>query len=172
MRPLHRLGAWTLPVCGLAMLMAQGVAGQDVDQQATSYPDLDRQHDSAMAHYNSFGAGLEEATWRHGRVAMLREENDARRFECLLQQAQMLHGLGHDDVSLLYLEAAGQQAEATGDPYNAAMTYVDAAILAQESGDGWSARELAVKARALISSRSLDINQRAAILKRLYPGGW
>ena len=53
MRPLQRLGGWTLPVCGLAILMAQGVAGQDVDQLVTSYPDLDRQHDVAMAQYTS-----------------------------------------------------------------------------------------------------------------------
>ena len=170
MRPLHRLGGWTLSVCGLAMLMAQGVAGQDVDQQAASDPDLDRQHDWAMAYYTSSEGGLEEAAWRHGFVAMLRREDDARRFECLRQQAQMLHTLGHTEASRMYLEEAGQQAEATDDPYNAAMTYVDAAILAQETGDRWGARKLAVKARALVSSPSLDINQRAAILKRLVPG--
>ncbi len=171
MRRLHRLAGWTLPVYGLAMLMAQGVAGQDVDQQVTN-PDLDRQHDWAMAYYTSPEGGLEEATWRHGRVAMLRSEDDARRFECLRQQAQMLYALGNTEASRLYLEEAGQQAEETDDLYNAAMTYVDAAILAQETGDRWGARELAVKARALVSSPSLDIDQRAAILKRLYPGGW
>lgn len=168
MRPLHRLGGWTLPACGLAMLMAQGITGQDVDQQGTD-PDLDRQHDAAMAHYASFDGGLEEAAWRHARVAVLRSEDDSRRFECLLQQAQMLDALGHTEASRLYLEEAGRQAEATGDMYGAAMTFVDAAILAQESGDGWSARELAAKARTLVSSPNLDINQRAAILKRLDP---
>ena len=170
MRPLHRLAGWTLPVCGLAMLMAQGLAGQDVDRQATNYPDLDREHDRAMAFYTSYEGGLEEAAWRHGLVAMLRPEDDARRFECLLQQAQMLHALGYDEASRLHVEAAARQAEATGDPYNAAMAYVDAAIQAQKSGDGWSARELAVKAMALVSSPSLDINQRDAVLKRLVPG--
>ncbi|MCH7530272.1 MAG: hypothetical protein IIB36_00750 [Gemmatimonadetes bacterium] len=171
MRPLHRLGAWTLPVCGLAMLMAQGVAGQDVDQQATRwYPYLDRQHDAAMAHYTPSKGGLEEAAWRHGLVSLLRTEDDARRFECLLQQAQILHALGHADASRAYLEEAAQQAEATGDTYGAAMTFVDAAIVAQETGDGWSARELAGKARALVSSPNLDINQRAAVLRRLDPG--
>lgn len=169
MRSLHRLSRWTLPAFGLAMLMAQGAAGQEVDHQANSYPDLDRQHDSAMAHYASNDGGLEETAWRHGHVAMLRSEDDTRRFECLLQQAQILHALGHDDVSQLYLEAAAQQAEATGNPYGAAMTYVEAAILAQERAAHRSARELAVKARTLVSSPSLDINQRAEILKRLDP---
>ena len=169
MRPLHQLGAWTLPLCGMAMLMARGVTGQDLDQLVTSYPDLDHQHDAAMAHYTSFDGGLEEAAWRHGSVAMLRSKDDARRFECLLQQAQMLDALGHTEASRLYLEEAGQQAEATGDTYGAAMTFVEAAIVAQETGDGLAARGLARRARALVSSPNLDINQRAAILKRLDP---
>ncbi len=169
MRPLHRLRKWTLPVCGLAMLMAQGVAAQDTDQQITSHLHLDREHDSAMAHYASYGGGLEEAAWRHGRVAMLRRTNDARRFECLLQQAQMLYALGHTEVSWLYLDEAGHQAEAMGDSYGAAMTFVEAAIVAQEAGDSVSAHELAATARALVSSPNLDINHRAAILKRLDP---
>ena len=169
MRSLQRLGKWTLPVCGLAILMAQGLAAQDVNQLVTSYPDLDRQHDAAMAHYTSVDGGLEEAAWRHGRVAMLRSLNDTRRFECLLQQAQMLDALGHSEASRLYLEEAGQQAETMGDTYGAAMTFVEAAIVAQETGDGLAARGLARRARALVSSPNLDINQRAAILKRLDP---
>ena len=61
-------------------------------------------------------------------------------------------------------------AEDTGDPYNAAMTYVDAALLAQETGDSWATMDLAYLARALVSSPDLDIDQRALILDRVEPG--
>jgi hypothetical protein len=64
---------------------------------------------------------------------------------------------------------AAQHAEATDDPFNAAMTYVDAAILAKDSGASWEAVELAAKARALVSNQELDLNQRAEILDRLQP---
>jgi len=172
MRRVHRRGLFTLPTAGLAMVLATGVAAQKHgDDQARSYPDLDRMHDEAMTlAYSSVEGDLEKATWRHGNVAYSRPTDDARRFECLRIQAELLHATGYIEGSKLFLEEAARQADATGDPYNAAMTYVDAALVAKEAGDRWAARVFASRARALVSSPALDIDQRASILDRVTPG--
>ncbi len=172
MRRVHRRGLFMLPIAGLVMVVATGVAAQEQrNHQARSYPDLDRMHDEAMTWaYSSVEGDLERATWQHGNVAYSRPTDDARRFECLLIQAQLLHATGYLEGSRLFLEEAARHAEDTGDPYNAAMTYVDAALLAQEAGDSWAIMDLAYRARALVSSPDLDIDQRASILDRVEPG--
>ena len=171
MRIVHRLGPLTLPLAGLAMVLAPGVAAQDgADPQAKSYPELDRMHEEAMeVAYSSAEGGLESATWMHGYVAHSRPRDDVRRFQCLRTQAELLYGSGYIEASRLFLNEAGRQAEAIGDPYNAAMTYIDAALLAQEAGDRWAARNLADRARSLVSSPEVGVDQRASILDRMDP---
>ena len=172
MRIVRRFGLLTLPLAGLAIVLAPGVGAQEaVDGQAKSDPELDQMHEEAMAvAYSSAKGDLERATWMHGHVAYRRQGDDSRRFECLRIQAELLHATGYLEGSRLFLEEAARHAEDTDDPYNAAMTYVDAALLAQEAGDSWATMDLAYRARALVSSPDLDIDQRASILDRVEPG--
>ena len=157
MRTVRTFGPLTL--VGL-MVLVPGVGAQEA--QTTSYPELDRMHEEAMTEaYSSAEGALERATWMHGSVAFQRPQDDVRRFACLRIQAELLHATGYLEGSRLIVEEAARQAEATGDPFNAAMTYVDAAVLAQEAGDSWAAWDFASRARALVSSPDLDIDQRA-----------
>ena len=153
MRIVRRFGLLTLPLAGLAIVLAPGVWAQEaVDGQAKSDPELDQMHDEAMAvAYSSAKGDLERATWMHGYVAYRRQHDDVRRFECLRIQADLLHAIGYLEGARLYLEEAARHAEATSDPYDAAMTYIDAALLAQEAGESWAAQDFAYRARALVS---------------------
>ena len=172
MRNVHRCGLFMLSMAAFAMALPAGVMAQEAGPgQAQSDPELDQMHDEAMAVAYSWAKGdLERATWMHGYVAHRRQGDDSRRFECLRIQAELLHATGYLEASRLFLEEAARHAEDTGDPYNAAMTYVDAALLAQEAGDSWATMDLAYRARALVSSPDLDIDQRASILDRVEPG--
>lgn len=172
MRSVHRHGLFMLSMAGFAMVLAPGVAGQEAGNgPAKSDPELDQLHDEAMAvAYSSAKGDLERATWMHGFVAYRRQHDDVRRFECLRIQADLLHAIGYLEGARLYLEEAARHAEATSDPYDAAMTYIDAALLAQEAGDRWATMDLGYRARALVSSPGLDINHRASILDRVEPG--
>jgi hypothetical protein len=166
MRRTPLLGPRSLALGAAAILAAQGISAQE----AIHNPVLDRMHDEAMAPaYTSAPGSIERAAWGHAPIAFQRGENDVRRFECLRVQAELFGALGYADGARLYLVEAAQHAEATDDPFNAAMTYVDAAILAKDSGASWEAVELAAKARALVSNQELDLNQRAEILDRLQP---
>lgn len=148
----------------LAVLTAQGLAAQETVRD----PELDRLHDEAMAlAYGSAPGGLERAAWAHAPIAYQRGPDDAQRFECLRTQAELFGALGYIDGASLYLEEAARQAERTGDTYGAAMTWIDAALLAWDAGNEWKAWTLAVRARELASSSDLDREQRARVLDRL-----
>ena len=148
----------TVPLAALALALAQGASAQEM----VSYPEVDRMHDAAMTYYTPSDAG--DAAWRHGRVALLRPADDERRFECMLQQAQLLYAAGFPEASRQHMVEAARQARATGNTLGAAMTYVDAAILAQQSGDDRAALYLADEARALVPFLGSD---KAIILNRL-----
>ena len=172
MKNLHRHGLFMLSMAGFAMVLAPGVWAQEArNGQVKSDPELDQLHDEAMTvAYSSAEGDLERATWMHGYVAHRRQGDDSRRFECLRIQAELLNAIGYLEGSRLFLEEAARHAEDKRDPYNAAMTYVDAALLAQEAGDSWAIMDLAYRARALVSSPDLDIDHRASILDRVEPG--
>ena len=176
MRLVHQLGRWTLfPAC-LALVQVSGAAGQDpAFLQSPNGWELNRMHDEALAPtyltYLTTDAGvLEKAAWLHGRVADLRQEYDARRFHCLETQAHLLHAIGHLEGSQGYMVEAGEQAQATGDMFSAAMTYLDAALVAQEAERGFDARDLAYRAWTLSSSPGLERKERKQILTRI--AGW
>jgi hypothetical protein len=148
------------------LVAIQGLEGQ----QATTYPELDRMHDEAMAlAYTSRPGDLERAAWRHGHVAILRPEDDMERFKCLRIQAELLMAAGYPEGARFHLEEAARQAENAGHAYSAAMAYIDAAILAVEAGDTREARALGVLAYELSSSPRLATAQRSEIRQRLQP---
>lgn len=133
-----------------------------------SDPVLDHQHDAAVAvAYAGTPGALEEAILRHGMVVHQRMHHDERRFECLKSHANLMYYSGRLDGARDYMVAAAEQAAWEGHDYDAAMTYIDAAILAREAGDVGAAVRLAAEASALGQSPRLDAAQRQRIVDRL-----
>lgn len=129
---------------------------------------LDRQHDEAVAMaYGGAPGGIEKAVLLHGLVVHDRTVHDARRFECLKSHANLLYFYGRLEGARLYMVAAAEQAAITGRDYDAAMAYIDAAILAKEAGDVAAARNLADIVGHLSTSARLTGDERAEILNRL-----
>ena len=122
MRIVRRFGLLTLPLAGLAIVLAPGVWAQEVrNGQAKSDPELDQMHDEAMAVAYSWAKGdLERATWMHGYVAHRRLGDDSRRFECLRIQAELLHATGYLEGSKLFLEEAARHDPSEGVAYKVA----------------------------------------------------
>jgi hypothetical protein len=151
---------WTMVLVSLAMILPAGLVAQDAAE-------LDLMHHAAMAEATGGTADFEKATWMHGIVANLRAADDPRRFQCLRDHANLLYNLGFVEGAQAYLEEAGEQAASTGDNLAATMTFIDAALLARESGDTQVTRDLAMRAAALSTYPGLDRAERAAIMARL-----
>lgn len=146
----------------LAMLLPSPIAAQLSDMA------LDREHDEAIATaYGGAPGAIERAVILHGQVVHSRALHDARRFECLKSHANLLYYYGRLEGARLYMEAAAEQAAWAGKPYDAAMAYIDAAILAKKAGDITAARNLADIVVRLSGSPRLEGDERTEILDRL-----
>lgn len=175
MRRTRRSGAWTAALAGLALAFPWGAAGQGAhDHVAIRYGDLDQMHEEALAgafSSHAFAADLEEAAARHQKVAMLRPANDVRRFDCMAAQGYLLHAVGDLQGSQWFLESAARHAQATGEAFNAAMTYIDAAMVAREAEDLTHAIYLVARAKRLASSSLLQPAERNLVLARIKNAG-
>ena len=161
MKRTEGLRPWTMLLVGLAMILPPGLLAQDAAE-------LDRMHDWALAAaYEGTSADIQKATWMHSQVVQLRTADDPRRFECLRDHANLLYYIGYVDGARVYLEEAAQHAANTGDDFNAAMTFVDAAILALEAGNIKATQNLAERAALMSTSPRLDRQERATILDRI-----
>jgi hypothetical protein len=127
---------------------------------------LDRQHDEAMSvAYGSEAGALDKAVIMHSQVVHQRTLRDGRRFECLKSHAILLYHAEHHDAARLYMVAAAEQAAHDGRDYDAAMAYIDAAILAKQAEDFAAVMDLAALATAHASS--LEAEQRSVVLTRI-----
>lgn len=160
MKPIQTSRAAMLAVA--ALLLPLALAAQTTD------PILDREHDAAIAvAYDGAPGAIEKALLLHGQVVHDRQLLDTRRFECLKSHANLLYYYGRLEGARLYLEAAAKQAAFEGRDYEAAMTYIEAAIVAKEAGKRATVQRLAEQASALGASERLDPDQRAEILARI-----
>lgn len=161
MKPITALGTSMLALATAALLLPNAAVAQ-------SDPVLDREHDAAIAvAYGGAPGAIEQAVLRHGQVVHDRQLLDARRFECLKSHANLLYYYGRLEGARVYLEAAAEQAAFEGRDYEAAMTYVEAAMVAKEAGRIDAVRELAHQASLLASSDRLEAAQQAEILARI-----
>lgn len=162
MKPVGTMGRAMLALAVAALLVPTSVAAQ------LSNPALDRQHEAAIAvAYGGAPGAIEKAVLLHAQVVHKRMANDARRSECLRSHANLLYYYGRLEGARLYMEAAAEQAAFEGHDYDAAMTYIDAAILAKKAGDYGAVMKLASQADVISSSARLDPEQRAAIRTRI-----
>lgn len=145
-----------------ALLLPSSIAAQLSDAA------LDRKHDEAIAMaYGGAPGGLEKAVLLHGQVVHSRAAHDDRRFDCLKSHANLLYYYGRLEGARLYMEAAAEQAAMTGNDYDAAMAYIDAALLAKKAGDIAAVRYLADIVVRLSMSPRLRGVERTEILDRL-----
>ena len=125
-------------------------------------------HDRALTYaYEGTTAELQRATWMHSQVVHLRTADDPRRFQCLRDHANLLYYIGYVDGARVYLAAEARHAANSGDDFDAAMTFVDAAILALEVANIDATRNLAERAALMSTSPRLDREERATILDRI-----
>lgn len=163
MKPSHPRVELLAALATCACLLPTAVLAQQ-----HSNPALDRQHEQAVAiAYGGAPGALEQAVLLHGQVVHQRTRNDAQRFDCLKSHANLLYYYGRLDGARLYMEAAAQQAAEEGRDYDAAQTYIDAALLAREAGTLGAMRDLARRAVDLSGSPRVDRGQRAEILARV-----
>jgi hypothetical protein len=136
---------------------------------ATRAEMLNSLHDQAWAFaQKGTPAAIETAIMLHGQVVHRRAADDPHRVECLRTHARLLHHYGRSDAALMYMEAAGTQAATEGRDFEAAIAFIEAAILADELGQTETVRRLTVDAnRILTNSSELDSVERVAIRSRL-----
>lgn len=171
MKPAATAGLWTLFAACL-LLVPQAVSGQaTAEWRGDTYAALDQLHDEAMAPVLSstteFSQALAEAAEKHEGVAALRGSDDARTFDCLKKQAFLLHATGDLTDARRHMKRAAEHAEEMGHVYEAAMAYVDAAILARDAGNGIAAAYLASRAERLSSFGFLESQERDRIVNRI-----
>lgn len=162
MKPIQTSSSAILALAAAALVLPYTLAAQSSD------PILDREHDAAIAvAYGGAPGAIEKAVLRHGQVVHDRTRLDARRFECLKSHANLLYYYGRLEGARVYLEAAAEQAAFEGRDYEAAITYIEAAIVAKEAGKRATVVRLASQASLLSASERLDPEQRAEILSRI-----
>lgn len=108
-----------------------------------------------------------EAAELHERAAKVLPKNDAAAFFGFQRAAVLYFYAGDTARSRKTMERAAEVAEATGDVFTAANTWVDAAFLAIAEGYAGKKREFVRNAEALAGSALLSDADRGAILARI-----
>ncbi len=101
------------------------------------------------------------------KAADTRELGDPIRTRDISMAARLSFYRGDVERARTLMERAADEAASTGDVMQAAATYLDAAFLARESGDGENVTRLARKAEMLARSPLLADKDRDDILNRI-----
>jgi hypothetical protein len=128
----------------------------------------DSLHEAAVALVTAHRWG--EAARLHRRSAQLRGAEDPLAFRCLSEAAALAYATGDRTGARNDKAAAASQALTRGDLRDAAMSYLDAAWIAQEQKNPRKVWDLGHRAEMLADSPFLGLSDRAAILKRISRG--
>lgn len=109
----------------------------------------------------------DEAANLHRLAADELPRNDAGQFFGYSRAGLLYFYAGEYDDARRLMERAAGVAEATGDAFTAANTYVDAAFIAIAEGFAGKKREFVREARELADSETLSAEERADILARI-----
>jgi ATP/maltotriose-dependent transcriptional regulator MalT len=123
-------------------------------------------HQTAISLYE-LPAFWELAADLHRQAADNLPRNDAGQFFGFNRAAVLYFHAGEFDEARRAMEDAAEVAEATGDVFVAANTYVDAAFIAIAEGYAGKKREFVREARDLAQSAALTQEERAEILARI-----
>ena len=123
-------------------------------------------HQTAISLYD-LPAFWELAGDLHKQAAENLPRNDAGQYFGYNRAAILYFHAGKFTNSRRAMEDAAQVAEATGDEYVAANTYVDAAFVAIAEGFAGKKREFVQRARELAETEAVTSEERAEILSRI-----
>ena len=152
------------------LLIPMAALSQKSNTQAAQDPDI--LHDVALsfvASSQSFSADLERAWRMHAEVLGMRTEGEARYSHCAQSQGYLAYGMGNLEEAQEAFEAAGDGAMLRGEAYDAAISFVYAALTAVSRSQLDDARRLGQRAALFIELQLLDTSERMAIERRL-PG--
>ena len=171
MKALPFTSRWLTAFLGLA-LVATPLAAQTLHQHDPVPNEDILKADKLFAEAQALMAQCDRSKWSKAadlflESAELRPCHDPKIFAGMREAAQIHYYLGHLDESLKTMKRAAAHAMLVGDVANAAGAYLDAAVLAAESGDRYLSEAYLARSEDLSSSKLLDPAQKAALKTRL-----
>ncbi len=152
------------------LLMPMAALAQESNTQAAE--DRAILHDVALsftANSDRFSANLERAWRMHAEVLGMRTAGEARYVHCAQMHGHLAYHMGNLKESQEAFEAAGEGAMLRGEIYDAATSFVYAALTAASRSRFADARRLGQRAALLVESPVLNAEERMTLERRL-PG--
>ena len=151
------------------LLMPVTAVAQKSNTQAAEDPRI--LHDVALsfvANSDGFSANLERAWRMHAEVLGMRTVGEARYAHCAQTQGHLAYHMGNLKEAQETFEAAGEGAMLRGQAYDAATSFVYAALVAVSRGRFHEAQRLGQRAALLVESPMLNAEERMTLKRRLF----
>ena len=149
-------------------LMPMAAVAQESNAEAVQ--DLGILHDVALsfvASSDGFSADLERAWRMHAEVLGMRTAGEARYAHCAQAQGHLAYHMGNLKEAQEAFEAAGVGAMMRGEAYDAATSFVYAALTAASRSRFDDAQRLGQRAALLVESPLLNPEERRNLTRRL-----
>ena len=150
------------------LLMPMAAVAQKSNTQAAQ--DAGILHDVALsfaANSGRFSANLERAWRMHREMLGMRTPGEARYEHCAQTQGHLAYHMGNVKEAQEAFEASGVGAMLRGAPYDAATSFVYAALAAASRGQFNDARRLGQRAALLVESPLLNAEERMTLTRHL-----
>ena len=149
-------------------LMPMGAVAQESNTQAAEDPSI--LHDVALsfvANTDGFSANLERAWRMHAEVLGMRSAGEARYTHCAQTQGYLAYHMGNLEGAQEAFEAAGDGALLRGEAYDAATSFVYAALAAASRSRFFDDQRLGQRAALFVASPLLSAEERMTLERRL-----
>ena len=150
------------------LLMPMATLAQKSNTQAAEDPAI--LHDVALsfvASSDGFSVGLERAWRMHAEVLGMRTAGEARYVHCAQTQGHLAYHMGNLKEAQETFEAGGEEAMLRGEAYDAATSFVYAALAAASRGRFYDAQRLGGRAALFVESHLLNAEERRNLTRRL-----
>lgn len=168
--PLHRsfvsgIFALLLTLMTVSELSGQstGTVRDSVARDRERAAELAREADGLAARMDKWS----KAARLYEESALLHPKGELEGYASFVNAGNFHYYAGHKTAARRMYEAAGRLALDNGEVYNAAVCFLNAAFIAQESGDEEKVAENGFKAEKLSRSSALTDDQRATLLGRI-----
>jgi len=149
-------------------LMPMAAVAQKSNTQAAEDPAI--LHDVALsfvAGSDGFSADLERAWRMHAEVLGMRTAGEARYTHCAQTQGHLAYHMGNLEEAQEAFEAAGDGALLRGEAYDAATSFVYAALTAASRSRFYDAQRLGQSAALLVDLQLLNAEEQRTLERRL-----
>ena len=150
------------------LLMPMAALAQKSNTQAAEDPGI--LHDVALsfvANTDGFSANLERAWRMHAEVLGMRTAGEARYAHCAQVQGHLAYHMGNLKEAQEVFEAAGEGAMLRGEAFDAATSFVYAALSAASRSRFFDAQRLGQRAALFVESPLLSAEERMTLERRL-----